>query len=589
MFTIFQQDQKQNQFHKPSLCRKNLKEQSTIKLELKREGRQKILTVLRKKDREDLLERKRRNLGIGKIPSLQDNVKINSIIITTNKINSSSFPSSSSSSSLNYESSEQIIKILNHYASYVRSADIDSKLKIAHHVRVLLCREDRPPIKEIIITGFIPILLDFLQIADSPQLQNEAGWALTNFTAGATSKQIKPLLEKKSVDLLLYLVSSSHTDPELLDNLIWCIGNLVADPANEARDVFLKYNGLQIMVDLYQPEQQTLQILRHLGWIFTSFVRSPLPSFPRLSCLSKLLPTILYYTNDVEILSETFETLHLLCNGDDSEEFIRIQAVLDLNISTLIIQKGLMNKNLKVLKPALRLCGSLVSGLNSQIQTLLDSGMIDFFYNLLRDQCKEVRFLTCFIMSNIVSGTSDQLQMVINKNFISGIVHLANNDTHDIQKEAMWVLIKAVSNANVVQLQNLIKENSIPALVNALGFQDIEVLQELLSVLGNLINKIPEALDLIEEINGIEMIEALKNHKNDSVYDAAIDLIKQIDAIQSNNEENEEIKSFQFKINSNLNQYQNEIKNNEENNQMESTENQQQKQNSIQKPFVFTF
>ena len=108
-------------------------------------------------------------------------------------------------SSLFFESlsEENVIKVVSH------AADACS---------TLLSRESSPPIDDVIAAGIVPQLAKFLLRHDSPALQYEAAWTLTNISSG-THEQTASVVESGAVPQ----VSFVGAEPVLNSNVFFLV------------------------------------------------------------------------------------------------------------------------------------------------------------------------------------------------------------------------------------------------------------------------------------------------------------------------------------------------------------------------------
>lgn len=88
----------------------------------------------------------------------------------------------------------------------VMSTDKSTQMIYMTQLRQLLSKKN-PPIQEVIDSGVVPRIIEFLANDDDPALQFEATWALTNIASG-TSENIRVLIEAGAVPKLVRLLSS---------------------------------------------------------------------------------------------------------------------------------------------------------------------------------------------------------------------------------------------------------------------------------------------------------------------------------------------------------------------------------------------
>ena len=94
-------------------------------------------------------------------------------------------------------------------------------------LRRLLATSNNPPFQQTVDKKLIPTLLQFSQNYDSPKLQFEAIWCLTNL-ASSESRFVMPLVENKAIPYMIDVLDKSK-NAEVIEQAIWCIGNISGD------------------------------------------------------------------------------------------------------------------------------------------------------------------------------------------------------------------------------------------------------------------------------------------------------------------------------------------------------------------------
>lgn len=501
-----------------------------------RRKREEVTIQLRRSVREDKLGTKRRSGLSGDIIRSFNDEDLSTAAKTATTSTTST--TATAAAALAAETTEtaaaaagntEIIKRIDEYVDGVRTGSSDFRLTCVIQLRKLLSIENRPPLQEVINTGIIPQMIDFLGCNDMPELQFEAAWVLTNIASG-TSKHTRAVIDAGAVPHFVRLLRCASED--VREQAVWALGNIAGD-SPQCRDYVLSCGALAPMMDMVRPTGR-LGALRNITWAISNFCRGdPSPPLemvgPTLSVLRNLIKS-----KDEALLIDACWALSYL--SDDKEpDNLRIQAVVNYPDIIKRLVELLMHKNIEIKVPVVRTIGNIATGDEFQTQALLDVDTLPCLLALLVNPKANIRKEACWTISNITAGTHQQIQAVIDAGFIQPIIAFLKTGEFKIKKEALWAISNAMHGGNREQIQYMVEKNALPPICDMLDSPEPQIIIVAIDAIKAAL-KMGRAMsdgatqdkmvEQIEECGGLDKIEALQRHDNHDIYEAAVRLIQ---------------------------------------------------------------
>eukprot|EP00041_Stephanoeca_diplocostata_P026178 m.699379 g.699379 ORF g.699379 m.699379 type:complete len:744 (+) comp22904_c0_seq4:265-2496(+) len=384
---------------------------------------------------------------------------------------------------------EHLLK-LQHITSILENPELADVVRLENvvQVRKKLSIEDGPPIDQALSAGLLPLLTRSLASDVGERILYEAAWAITNICSGNTH-HVAAVVAAGLIPRFIELLLSENV--EIANQAAWALGNISGD-SSEHRDKVLEFE----ILDVFQRRmmefksnlagQVSLSFVRQLAWVSSNLMRGkPKPQYAHMDAASKWFGEYLTIDDD-EVVADACWAISYICDGPDDVICLisRQRSMVEKLISLL------SSDNRAVVVPALRACGNIGAGDDSQTQLLVDLGVCDKIKalldtpNLKTSTMKEAMWL----ISNITATTPPMIQKVVDAGLDENMLTQAMYGEKAVRKEAIWALCNYAQGCSLEQMMELIDyENEEMSFYEALFYSLEGDRQQAMGDLNNVI------------------------------------------------------------------------------------------------------
>uniref|UniRef100_A0A2K5N6R1 IBB domain-containing protein n=1 Tax=Cercocebus atys TaxID=9531 RepID=A0A2K5N6R1_CERAT len=375
--------------------------------------------------------------------------------------NASSFPDAAASLlEENLKNQGTINWSVDDIVNSTNSNNVESQLQATQAAVKLLSREKQSPTDNIIWAGLIPKFVSFLGRTDCSPIQFESAWALTNIA----------VVDGGAIPAFISLLASPQA--HISEQAVWTLGNTAGDGL-VFRDLVIKYGAVDpLLVLLAVPDMSSLVCgyLCHLTWTLSIVCCYNNPA-PLLE--AQIFPTLvrLLHHDDPEALADTCWTTSYLTDGPNK----RIDMFLKTGVVPQLV-KLLGASELPTVTPVLRPTRNIVTGTDEETQVVINAGALAVFPSLLINPKTNIQKEVTWTMSNITAVHQDQIQQFVNHGLT--------------QKEAVCAVTSYTGGGTVGQVVYLIHCGIIAPLMNLLASKDTKIILVILNAISNIFQNV---------------------------------------------------------------------------------------------------
>lgn len=385
-----------------------------------------------------------------------------------------------------------------------------------------LVSQMNPSIDIIMDSGAISLIISCLSFDDSPQIQYEAAWTITNICTGSHS-YIETIIEKGGLKGLTHMLLSNID--EVKEQALWGIGNIAAD-SSSCRNMILEGPTLQFLGKIV-IDSQVLSLVKQGCWAASNICRTkPTPPLGKVQILLPgLAKGLMLHKELKDIASDILWSFAFVT--ENSHE--GIETMIKLDIFPLVINFA-RSQVLTNTLPALKIIGNVIGGNDLQAEFVLKQGGLKALKDALVFQFKPVKREAIWAISNLCAGTYEQLEILLKSGIMKILIEMAYEEPFEIQKEIGWAFANFASCGYDVTW-DAVKEGIFVGLVPLLENKDSSIVLVALMTVEKIFEycegeDLKVCLEKFEEPRGVEVLYKLQHHPQVKVYEKAAMMIE---------------------------------------------------------------
>lgn len=328
----------------------------------------------------------------------------------------------------------EIPLILSNLSKILQTSENCSEiLEVLRAVRGLVSTSESPPIDLIMQSMITHDIFNTLNINYPDEIIRESSWIFCNLATGSNAC-IQCLIEIGSIEQAVGLIGK--VSDEVMENIIWFIGNIAADCNSSCEDIINSQFILKMQEFYFTSTEIPQEVLEITAWTFSNLVRKSVDlPIDKSNSLLNILKNILPGVNTEKCL---YNWVKAVC-GISFKSPVHNQAIIERKLIKQILSIAEESKD-SISAVALRILGNILSGTKIQTQILLNFGVLDTLMYKADSLSEDIRKEVFWALSNITGGTAAQIEIVIKHQILPLAIAGMNDINQFVRNEAIWVL-----------------------------------------------------------------------------------------------------------------------------------------------------
>lgn len=393
--------------------------------------------------------------------------------------------------------------------------------KATEFARKILTRASTTDRDVLINLEILPRFVECMTERKNPALQLEAATVLTNITAGS-SQQTTAVVKSGAVPHFIRLLQSG--EEKLVEQSILALGNISCDGPG-LRDIVINNGVVPPLLALIKPDT-TVRFLLNVTWIISKLCQNK-NSSPSFEMVKQFIPTLaqLIEHSNKEVQAKACWALSYLTDDGSNEQ---IQEVVNAGVVGRLIEL-LNSKQQDLIIPSLGTLGNIVTGNDKHKDAVLQGNILACLVWLLRHANISIAKSAAWVMSNIMAGNSQQIQMVIEAGCLQPLINiLLCRDEPKVQKEAAQAVKNLTSHGTLKQINFLRHSRFLKPYTDLLESEDDDTVILVLEGLRKILDaaETDTFAEIVEDCGGLDKIRAIQCHENDIIMEMSMNMVE---------------------------------------------------------------